>query len=107
MTTMFGLDQTADIYTPNGTTGAYTVLAKSGLVCRLAYIQQGATTIGGEREDIGQRRRLLWSEAYTMPETAQIEVDGERWNVLAGSLGSLRGPFGDVVYRRCEVVRAL
>lgn len=104
---MFGLDQTADVYTPNGTDGSFTTLAKSGLVCRLAYIQQGATTIGGEREDIGQRRRLLWAEEYTMPETAQVEVSGERWNVLAGSLGNLRGPSGAVVYRRCEVVRAI
>lgn len=104
---MVGLDQTANVYTPNGTTGAYDVLAKSGLVCRLAYIQPGGSDIGGEREDLGQRRRLLWEEAYTMPETAQIEVSSERWNVIAGTLGSLRGPSGAVVYRRCEVVRAL
>ena len=52
-------------------------------------------------------RRLLWQEDYTMPETAQVEVDGKRWNVLAGTFGKLRGPSGAVVYRRCEVVSAL
>lgn len=104
---MYGLDQSANVYTPNGTNGDFTTLAKSGLVCRLAYIQQGGSDIGGEREDIGQRRRLLWAEAYTMPATAQIEVGGERWNVLAGTDGAIRGLNGAVVYRRCEVVRAL
>jgi len=100
---MYGLDQTADVYTPAAGDGDYTVLAKSGLICRLAYIQQGGTTIGGEREDIGSRRRLLWDEVYEMPEAAQIEVDGERWNVLAGTAGALRGPDSTVIYRRCEV----
>lgn len=103
---MVGLDQTANVYTP-GSNGDFTVLAKSGLACRLSYIQQGGSDIGGEREDIGSRRRLLWHEAYTMPDTAQVLVDGERWNVLAGTFGAPRGPDSQVVYRRCEVVRAL
>ena len=104
---MFGLDQTADVYIPNGTDGDFTTLARSDLVCRLAFIQQGGTDIGGEREDLGQRRRLLWTEVYTMPETAQIEVDGERFNVIAGTFGAIRGPSGAVDYRRCEVVSAV
>jgi hypothetical protein len=104
---MIGLDQTANVYTPHATTGAFTVLAKSGLVCRLAYIQQGPNETANDRENISQRRRLLWAEAYTMPETAQIEVSSERWNVIAGTLGSLRGPGSTVVYQRCEVVKAL
>jgi hypothetical protein len=104
---MFGLDQTANVYIPNEMDGNFTQLAKSGLVCRLAYIQEGGTTIGGEREDIGSRRRLLWDEVYTMPETAQVEVDGERWNVSPGTYGALRGPDSSVVYRRCEVVRVI
>ena len=104
---IFGLDQTAKVYVPNSTDGDFTTLAKATLPCRLAYIQQGPNSVGGEREDIGQRRRLLWTEEYEMPETAQVEVAGERWNVLAGSLGSLRGLSGAVIYRRCEVVRAL
>lgn len=84
------------------------MLAKANLACRLAYIEQGGTDIGGEREDLGSRRRLLWDEAYTMPETAQIEVNSQRWNVVAGTYGEIRGPeAGIVVYRRCEVVRAL
>lgn len=104
---MFGLDQTATVYTPNETDGDFTTTAKSGLACRLAYIQQGGTDIGGEREDLGSRRRLLWAEDYTMPTTAQIDVDGDRFNVLPGTYGEIRGVSGAVVYRRCEVVSAL
>ena len=104
---MYGLDQAADVYTPNATDGAFTTVAKSGLVCRLAYIQPGAADVGQERENIGSRRRLLWAENYTMPDTAQVLVDGERWNVRQGTAGGLRGPDSSVVYRRCEVERAL
>lgn len=104
---MFGLDQIATVYIPNATDGDFTTVAKSNLACRLAYIQQGGSDIGGEREDIGQRRRLLWAEDYTMPAEAQIDVDSERFNVLAGTFGSVRGPNGSVVYRRCEVVSVL
>lgn len=104
---MYGLDQTASVYTPDPTTGAFTVLAKSGLICRLAFIDYGGSDIGGEREDIGSQRRLLWAEAYSMPNTAQIEVSSERWNVLDGTFGQIRGPDGTVAYRRCEVTRAI
>ena len=104
---MFGLDQTADVYTPNGTDGDFTVLAKSGLVCRLATIQVGPASVGGERESVGLNRRLLWAEAYTMPDDAQIEVDGQRWNVLVGTFAPLRGVDSAVVYRRCAVSKVV
>ncbi len=104
---MFGLDQVANVYTPAVSDGNFTVLAKTNLVCRLAYIEQGGSTVGGERADIGSRRRLLWEEDYAMPESAQVEVAGERWNVLAGTVGALRGPDSSVVYRRCEVTKAI
>jgi hypothetical protein len=99
-----GLDQAADVYLPDvGGDGDFTILDKAGLVCRLAYIEQGPEDVGDERESIGSRRRLLWEEVYDMSETAQVEVEGERWNVMAGTLGKLRGPGGAVLYRRCEV----
>lgn len=101
------LDQTATVYTPHASTGAFTVVAKSGLKCRLAYIQQGGSDIGGERASIGSRRRLLWKADYEMPSDAQILIGAERWNVLAGTYGALRGPGSVVLYRRCEVVSAL
>ena len=104
---MFGLNKTAIVYTPHATTGAYTVAAKTGLRCRLAYIEQGGSRIGGEREAIGSKRRLLWAEAYTMPDDAQVLIDSQRWNVKEGTCGELTGIDGStVIYRRCEVVVA-
>lgn len=103
---VYGLDQSASIYTA-GSDGDFTVLAKSGLACRLAYVRHDAADVGEEREDIGSRRRLLWEEAYEMPDPARVVVDSENWNVLSGTYGELRGPSGAVVYRRCEVERAL
>ena len=104
---MFGLIDSANVYTPNATDGDFTMLAQSGLACRLAVARRGPEDVGGEREDIGARRRLLWEAAYTMPDEAQVEVGGVRWNVLAGTFSDIRGPDGSVVYRRCEVTKVV
>lgn len=105
---MFGLNKTATVYTPHASTGAYTVTAKSGLRCRLAYINvRGNSPTADDRVEIAQNRRLLWEEAYTIPNDAQVEIDGERWNIKANSQGTLTGPDGTtVIYRRADVVEA-
>lgn len=104
---MYGLDQVAKVYTPNGTDGSYSVVAKSGLKCRLCHIQHGPAGVGGEREKLGTNRRLLWKVDYAMPDDAQVLVDGERWNVLVGTYAPVRGPDSRVAYRRCEVTKAI
>lgn len=101
-----GFDQLADVYTPNGTDGTYTVLAKAGLACRLALASVSGDMGPSRAEDDGTRR-LLWDPDYTMPEEAQIEVDGERWNIRAGTLAAPRDLSGVVVYRRAEVKKAI
>lgn len=101
---MIGLIDSATIYTPDPTTGAYSVVAMTGLACRLAL----ATTPVApdpDRAEVNQTRRLLWGPSYLLPETAQVEVAGERWNVRPGTLDAVRGPSGAVAYRRCDVVR--
>lgn len=105
---MFGLNKTAVVYTPSVSTGEYTVVANASLPCRLAFVEQGGSSVGGERGDIGSKRRLLWEETYAMPDNAQVEIDGQRWSVREGTYGAITGPDGaTVVYRRCEVVIAL
>lgn len=101
-----GLDQTCTVYTPDPTTGAYTVTATSGLACRLALASVSGD-MGPSRSEAAGTRRLLWGADYTMPETAQVEVDGERWNIQAGTLAAPRDLSGAVVYRRAEVTRAV
>lgn len=104
---MFGLNKTMTVYTPNGTDGAFDVVGTSGVACRLAFIQHTAGDVGGEREKIGENRRLLWEAAYAMPDDAQVAIDGYRWNVLAGTFGEITGPMGTVLYRRCEVTKVV
>lgn len=101
-----GFDQLADVYTPDPTTGAYTVTATSALACRLALLSPSGD-MGPSRSEAAGTRRLLWGADYVMPETAQVEVDGERWNIQAGTLAAPRDLSGSVAYRRAEVTRAV
>lgn len=104
---MYGLTKTANVYTPNATDGDYTAMSKASLPCRLALIQHGPADVGGEREDQSLKRRLLWEEAYAMPNNAQVEVDGQRWAVLAGTYTTVEGVGGVEVYRRCELLKVV
>lgn len=102
---MLGLDQTATVFGPDPTTGAYTLVERDGLRCRLALVNVGAEP-GEERPMVDATRRLLWAADFAMPETAQVEIDGERWNARPGTFAAVRGPAGTVLYRRAEMVRA-
>jgi hypothetical protein len=106
---MIGLAQQMTVYTPNETTGAYDQTDGEARPCRLALvggISGAAEAANPERADLSGRRRLLWGPGYTMPEEAQVAVDGARWNVQAGTLVVARGIGGAVAYQRCEVTRA-
>lgn len=103
---MFGLNESATVYTPNGTTGEYTVVAKANLAVRLA-VKPAPAGGAAERAEGTPRRLLLWDEAYAMPDNAQVDVGGQRWNVIAGSVDALAGLDSAVVYRRCEVMKVL
>ena len=105
---MIGLNKTAVVWTPHATTGAYTVSAKTGLRCRLALRPAQAPDANSQpRAELIGERRLLWDEAYTMPSNAQVEIDSERWNVQPGTIDSLGDLGSTVVYRRCDVVKAV
>jgi hypothetical protein len=77
-------DATATVYTPDPATGAFTVVARAGLACRLAL--PGAAPDAARAESLA-RRRLLFDPAYGMPARAQVEVGGARWNVEAPADG--------------------
>lgn len=101
---MIGFIDTVLVYTPAPSGGNYTVLAATLTSCRLAQVA-AATTVGTGRVEIEQVPRLLWTDAYDMPNAAQIEVAGVRYNVRAGTYTPIRGPSGAVMYRRCDVVK--
>lgn len=110
-----GFDQSASVYGRNTGTGRYTDILKSGLSCRLAHVNRQPAATGAQRTDLASIRVFLWDPAYSLPETAQIEVTGvtgpdgstlARWNVRAGTVATMRGPSGQACYRQADVVRA-
>jgi hypothetical protein len=104
---VLGLIQTATVYTENPTTGIFDVVAKTGLPCRLAHIDRQPAATAPDRAEFAAMRNMLWEPGYVLPETAQVDVEGVRWNPVAGTFGAMKGPSGAVTYRRCDVRRAL
>lgn len=99
---MIGFIDTALVYTPAPSGGAYTVLAQTLASARLA-ITPATEALGAGRVQLTAVPRLLWTDTYAMPDSAQIEVAGARYNVKPGTYDALRGPSGAVLYRRCDV----
>ena len=104
---MLGLDQTASVYTPDATDGSYTVLAKSGLECRLTHNTTVQKTPADERAEVAHNRRLLFDPDYTMPTNCEILIDSQRWSIQPETIEALRGPGGNVIYNRATVVIVL
>lgn len=100
------LIDTATVYTPAVSGGAWTVTAQASLKCRLSHSSLPGAALGDFREEAGGQHILLWDPTYTMPSDAQLLISSERWNVVEGTQRALRGPMGTIVFRRCLVVRA-
>jgi hypothetical protein len=79
---------------------------RTGLRCRLAHVQIQPARTAPDRAELAAMRTLIWEPGYVLPETAQVEVEGIRWNPVAGTFGAMRGPTGAVAYRRADVRRA-
>ena len=104
---MIGLDQTASVYTPDGTDGSYTVLATSSLQCRLTHNTTVQKEPAEERAEVAHQRRLLWDPDYTMPSNCEVLVAGQRWSVQPETIEAIRGANSAVVYNRATVVIVL
>jgi membrane protein implicated in regulation of membrane protease activity len=103
------LFQTADVYTKDAGTGKWTVQSRTGLQCRLATQQYLTNQHGSGTPDRSRGlpgRRLIWVEEYELPQSAQVEVDGQRWNVVQGSEMRAEDKHGEVYYRGADVLRA-
>lgn len=99
----FGLNATCTVYT-QGASGRHDTLARSGLACRFVPLGGGQTI--PDRAANAEGRKLLFDPGYTMPANAQIERDGERWNVLNSSLLARTSPFGGIHHNSALLVRA-
>lgn len=76
------LDKLATVYAP---ADDYQAAVKTGLSCGLFHIAEVGAATGSDRAELLARRRLLWDGSYaTMPEEAQVEIDGQRWQLPRG-----------------------
>jgi len=104
---MLGLIDRATVYTPDPTTGRFTVVATSGLRCRLAHVSGEAGASRLERAELAALRNLIWEPGYVMPEEARVLIDGVTYALTPGTYKALRGPSGAITrYRQCDAVRA-
>ena len=103
---MLALIDKATIYTRAALRGRFTVVARSGLRCRLAHVNQRPAATGAERAELAAMRNLIFEPGFHMPEQCQIDINGVKWNPRAGTFGAFSGPTGAILYRKVDVVRA-
>jgi hypothetical protein len=100
------LTQKATVYAEDQVSGRYTVVVHENLACRL--IRPGGDTQTQEaRAELFSARDLYWDATYEMAETAQVEIEGERWQPRAGTFQPLTvlPDSGTPVVWRCIAVR--
>jgi hypothetical protein len=102
---VIGLIDIMTVYAP-GADGTYTTVLQSDVPCRLAHPSRSAISSAIDRAELARYRELLVGPDYTPPDHSQIDVDGTRWNIVAGTVAALRGPSGAVAFHRADVVRA-
>lgn len=100
---MIGLNRRATVYGEGAST--YDQVLKADLPCRMSHVDATNSSNQGERAELLSMRRVLWDPDYVMPENAQIEVDGVRWQLVAGSFAAFRGPSNQITYRAADAVR--
>lgn len=96
----------ADVYT-QGAGGAFTVLDQGGLPCRVINPSLNSRVMDlPARAENARARTLVWDVSYVMPDYAQLEIEGERWNPLPETIQKIEALTGGVVERRALIVRA-
>lgn len=98
-------NKTATVYAP---ADDFQAAVKTGLKCSLHHISEVGAATGVDRAELLARRRLLWDPSYTMPEEAQVEIDGQRWQLpRGGGIATIyHRDTNTPAYGRAEVLRA-
>lgn len=89
------------VYT-RGSGGAYSTVAKSNLACGLGRLNPGPSAV--DRAELAGRWRLAWDPSYTMPDYAQIHVDGRTLQVVAATDDIVRLGPSTVAVRVADVI---
>jgi hypothetical protein len=96
--------ETATVYV-RGAGGQYTTVVRTGLLYSLTSIGGTATTMA-ERAELAAARVLKWTADYTMPDNAQVEIAGRRWNVRRETVDLRKArPGPHPLYWMADVVR--
>jgi hypothetical protein len=85
--------------------GQFTVVARSGLACRIAHLRLTGRTLE-ERGAQAKLRRFLYDPSYQLPRACQVEIAGERWNPVNDTDAAPRGPSGQVHHKSIDLLRA-
>lgn len=96
-------DKVASVYPADPTD--FQVAVKTDLVCGLFHLNTSSPSTGVERTELQADRRLMWDPAYEIPEGAQVEIDGERWQTVIGTFQHHSRNNTPNAYRRCDVLR--
>jgi hypothetical protein len=99
------LSQTA-VVKGEGVGGGYTVTLVAALPCLLGIASSSGAKTATERADLAQTRTMVWTQAYAMPDAAQVVIGAETYNVIPGSYQAPIWPFdGSVLYRCVDLIR--
>jgi hypothetical protein len=101
------LTDTADVYAEDPTSGGFTVLVHGGLACELTRQKEAGASYGADLPTVEQWR-LLYDPAYDLSYDHQLQIGGNRYDVVAGSSRPERaaGGGGVAALNGCDVVRA-
>jgi len=87
--------------------GRFTAVVQADVPCRLAGLGIANAVTAAERADLAAWRLLYWDTSYALPEdTVQLRIGGVSWNPVAGTYEAMDVGADEIVYRRCQVVRA-
>jgi hypothetical protein len=98
--------ETATVYA-RGVSGQYTTVVRTGLRCSLTMITSRINAVSTQdRGALATLRELKWDYTYTMPDNAQVMIDGRRWNLRTDTiiLRAVR-PGSEPCYWMADVVR--
>lgn len=79
----------------------------SNVRCRLVNSSSSLEAGGNPRAEMADWSKLLWEPGVEIPDDAQIEIKGIRYNMTAEGVETIRTGSGQPYLKRCRVVRAI
>lgn len=97
---------TATIYTENATTGAFDVVARTGLACRLVAVDRQAGATGPDRADLAALREMHSDPTYSIPPYSHLLIDGRTWTPNPRTSLLEKHHNGDGIFWRSDLVES-